>query len=64
MAQLTELKCYGTMGGFLGRSFAGKSAAEAVPISVVIAQKDLRLIRPRALKAILWFLVGVSWLCL
>jgi hypothetical protein len=31
-------------------SFSGKTAANAVPISVLIDQKDLRLVRPRGLK--------------
>ena len=64
MAQVTELKCYGTMGGLYGRSFAGKASEETVAISVVIDQKDLRLIRPRVLKCLWWLIVGVTWLSL
>jgi len=64
MAQVTELKVYGTMGGLYGRSFAGKASEAAVPISVTIDQKDLRLVRPRGLRVVWWLIVGVSWLFL
>ncbi len=48
----------------LDRDFSGKTPADAVPISVVIDQKDLRLIRPRTLKVIWWLMLGATWLCL
>ncbi len=46
-----------------GQSFAGKTPVDGVLVSYTIGQEDLRLVRPRALRAIWWLLfVGVLWL--
>ena len=47
---------------YIDQSPAGKTPAEAVGISVVIDEKDLRLVRPRVLKVVWWLLVGATWL--
>lgn len=63
MAQYTELKVYGTMGGLYGRSFSGKTPEAGAPISVTIKDEDLRLVRPRTLRVLWWLaFVGGLWL--
>jgi len=61
MAQVTELKVYGTMGGLYGRSFSGKTAEAGVTITVQPRQEDERLVRV-PLVSILLFALVVLWL--
>ena len=61
MAQVTELKVNGIMGGLYGRSFAGKTSEAAVTITVTPRREDERLVRV-PLVSILLGLVVLLWL--
>jgi hypothetical protein len=61
MAQVTELKVYGTMGGLYGRDFSGK--VEDIPsggVAVSPRVEDERLVRVTLLEILIGLMV-VLW---